>query len=236
MNLILLFEDDFLVEGQRVRLTGRRLEHVRKVHRAELGDQLCVGLEGGAIGTGRITRLCDRALEMDVSLDRPPPAALPVTLILALPRPIVLRRTLIAATSMGVKRIVLLNANRVEKSYWQSSAVQDASIEDQIVLGLEQARDTMMPEVILRTRFRPFVEDELPSLVVGSLGLVADPDSATPCPRAVDRPVVLAVGPEGGWIDFERERFAACGFEDVELGDRILRVETAIPALLSRLF
>ncbi|WP_298035885.1 16S rRNA (uracil(1498)-N(3))-methyltransferase [uncultured Desulfuromonas sp.] len=236
MNLILLFEEDFLPDGRQVRLTGRRLEHVRTVHRAKTGDELTVGLLGGRIGSGRVLRLDKEALEMEVALDRDPPPPLPLTLLLALPRPKVLRRTLQTAASMGVKRIVLLNAYRVEKSYWQSPMLGEEALREQLVLGLEQARDTALPEIELRPRFKPFVEDELPALAGGTRALVAHPAAAGPCPRASEEPVTLAIGPEGGFIPYEVEKLSECGFAPVTLGERILRVEAAVPALLSRLF
>ncbi len=236
MNLILLFPDDFIEGANRVRLTGRRLEHVIKVHRAAVGDELCVGLAGGGIGTGKVTTISEAILEMEVRLDRMPPAALPVLLILALPRPKVLRRVLRSASAMGVKKMVLLNCYRVEKSFWQSPFLSEASIRDQLVLGLEQAKDTVLPEVLLRPLFRPFVEDELPALIKGSTALLAHPPAPSPCPRNVERPISLAVGPEGGFIPYEVEKFIAAGFLPVHAGERILSVETAVPVLLSRLF
>ena len=86
MNLILLLESDF-VAGDAVRLTGRRLAHVTNVHRASVGDSLIVGVANGRIGRGEITRLDGEALEMRVVLDADPPPALPLALILAVPRP-----------------------------------------------------------------------------------------------------------------------------------------------------
>jgi len=236
MNLILLFPDDFCRDGERVRLVGRRAEHVRSIHRAQVGEELTVGLVGGAVGRGRITVLAEDEIEMEVRLLQPPPAPLPVTLVLALPRPPVLRRVLIAATSMGVKRIVLSNARAVEKSFWQSGALEEAAIREQLVLGLEQARDTTLPEVLLRPRFRPFVEDELPALIGDGTALVAHPDAAPSWPPSIDGEVVVAVGPERGWNDHELQMLSDCGFRRISLGERSLRVETAVPALLSRLF
>jgi 16S rRNA (uracil1498-N3)-methyltransferase len=234
VNLILLFPDDFV--DDRVRLTGRRLEHVAHVHRAAVGDALTVGIAGGRIGRGEVTRLDREALELNVTLKNDPPPPLPLTLILALPRPKVLNRVIAGATSIGVKRIYLINAWRVEKSYWSSPRLSEENLLAQRILGLEQARDTVMPVIELRRLFRPFVEDELPSILADSLPLVAHPHAATECPRNLTRPVTLAIGPEGGFIDQEIASLTRLGFTPVALGPRILRVETAVPAVIGRLF
>ena len=234
MNLILLFPDDF-TDDDRVRLTGRRLEHVTNVHRARVGDTLLVGVAGGKIGTGEVTRLGD-VLEMRVRLEHDPPPPVPATLVLALPRPKVLNRILAGATSLGVKRIILVNAWRVEKSYWKSPKLSEENLLQQRVLGLEQARDTILPTIDLRRLFRPFVEDELPAIAAGSLALVPHPGAAAECPRDVGRPATIAIGPEGGFIEAEIASLQRIGFTPVSLGARILRVETAVAAVLGRLF
>ncbi len=236
MNLILLSKDDFIDADGRVRLTGRRLRHVREVLRVSVNDELCVGLLNGNIGTGRVTTLDDAVLEMDVRLEQAPPASLPATLILALPRPKVLRRVLRSAATLGVKRIMLLNCFRVEKSFWQSPFLKQEAINEQLELGLEQARDTVLPLVMLRRQFKPFVEDELPGLIRNTAPFVAHPAADVPCPRGLSGAATLIIGPEGGFIPYEIEKLRTTGCTLVSLGERILNVETAVPALLSRLF
>ncbi len=236
LNLILLFPTDFVAGTDRVFLAGRRRDHVRLVHRAAVGDELCVGLVGGRIGTGRIIHLNPEVLEMEVRLERLPPPKLPLTLILALPRPKVLRRVLRSAVSLGVERIVLLNGARVEKSYWQSPFLESEAMRNQVVLGLEQAKDTILPEVAIRPRFKPFIEDELPGISKGTDRLVAHPGAADSCPCNPGGPVTLVIGPEGGFLPYELERFVAAGFTPVRIGERTMTVETAVPALIARLF
>ena len=235
MNLILLFDDDF-VAGVRARLSGRRLQHVTNVHRAAAGDELVVGRANAGIGVGTIVRLDDEALEMDITLDHDPPPPLPLTLVLALPRPKVLNRVIAGAASLGIKRIVLINAWRVEKSYWKSPRLSADNLRLQSILGLEQARDTVLPSIETRRFFRQFVEDELPSLARGTRGLVAHPLAGETCPRDVREPVTLVIGPEGGFIDAEIDSLERAGFTSVTLGERILRVETAVAFLAARLF
>jgi len=209
---------------------------VLEVHRANHGDHLAVGLIGGRIGTGTVTVIDRTVLEMDIRLERDPPAALPLTIVLALPRPKVLRRVLYSLSVLGVKRIILVNAARVEKSYWQSPFLAPEAVRHQLLLGLEQSCDTVLPEVILKPLFRPFVEDELPMIMAGTTALAAHPGAGEPFPCQSSGPVMLAVGPEGGFVPYEIEMLVTRGFTVVSLGERILNVETAVPALVSRLF
>jgi RsmE family RNA methyltransferase len=234
VNLILLFDDDF-IDASRVRLTDRRLRHVTDVHRAAVGESLVVGIANGRIGRGTITRLDAEALEMDVTLDRDPPAALPLTLILALPRPKVLNRVIAGAASLGIKHIVLLNAWRVEKSYWSSPRLSDENLRTQSILGLEQSRDTVLPLIETRRLFRPFVEDQLPAITRGTRALAAHPHASLACPRDVRESITLVIGPEGGFIDTEIASLERIGVTPVTIGERILRVETAVPYLAARL-
>jgi RsmE family RNA methyltransferase len=235
MNLLLLEDADF-VAADRAVLEGRRLKHLHEVHRAEAGDQLRVGRLGGAMGRGTLLALDAQHAELQVELDQPPPAKLPLTLLLALPRPKMLKRVLQTVAAMGVPRLVLLNSYRVEKSFWQTPFLEPDAIREQLILGLEQARDTLLPEVTIEKRFKPFVEDRLPQIAAGTLGLVGHPGDYPTCPRAVSEPVTLAIGPEGGWIPYEVEKLHEAGLAPVQLGERILRVETAVTALLARLF
>ena len=235
MNLVLLTRDDFRSDDVAV-VGGRRYDHITRVLRAAAGDSIAAGVENGGIGTATLTRVDDDLLEMRLRIEREPPAPLPLTLIVALPRPKVLNRVIAGATSMGVKRIFFINAWRVEKSYWSSPRLSAENIREQAIAGLEQARDTMLPAIETRRFFRRFVEDELPAIAGGMLKLVAHPRTSDTCPRDVREPVTLAIGPEGGFIEQEIASFERAGFRAVTLGERILRVETAVAALIARLF
>ncbi|WP_062267204.1 16S rRNA (uracil(1498)-N(3))-methyltransferase [Endozoicomonas arenosclerae] len=235
MNLLLLTPSDFISENG-VRLTGRPLQHVLEVHRSHQGDTLRVGMLNGQLGEAIIVSLTEQSMELEVRLDEEPPKPLPLTVLLALPRPKMLKRSLQHLSSLGVKKIILMNSYRVEKSFWQSPWLSEDKIHEQLVLGLEQARDTLLPEVVLEKRFKPFVEDRLPELLEGKRGLVAHPMGGIACPHQVEDEVVLAIGPEGGFIPYEVEKLEEAGFERIHLGSRILRVETAVTAITSKLY
>ena len=234
MNLLLLHPEDF-VAPDLVRIRGRRHRHLIDILHVEPGQPVRAGLLDGKLGEARVIVQTTEHTDLSVVLTALPPAPLPVTLLLALPRPKALRRILQGLTAFGIKRVILLNTARVDKSYWSSPLLTAAALREQLLLGLEQARDTRLPEVLLRRRFRPFVEDELRQVAADSLCLVAHPDSGRPCPCAVSQPVTLAIGPEGGFIPFEIDLLQAQGFLPVQLGVRPLRVESAVPALLGRL-
>lgn len=235
MNLALLFEEDFVASDRAV-LRGRRLSHLHEVLKVTEGDLIPVGRVNGDIGTGRIVSLTDSQADILVELSEPPPSPLPLTLILAMPRPKMFRRVLQTCATLGVKDIWLINSYKVEKSFWQTPWLSGDNLRENMTLGLEQARDTILPEVHIRKLFKPFVEDELPALLRGKRALVAHPGTATPCPTHLDLPTALCVGPEGGFTPYEVGKLEEAGCESVHLGPRILRVETAVPVLVSRLF
>lgn len=233
MNLILLAPEQ-VVSDDRYALNERQLKHIQQVLKKGQGDTLRVGVLNGAIGDAEFDAVQGEAVIQSLSIA--PPKALPLELVLALPRPNMLKRTLMNITAMGVKTIYLLNSAKVEKSYWQSPVLTEASLHSYLIEGLEQARDTVLPTLHRQVRFRPFVEDILPTIMNGKIGLVAHPYQAEACPVALTEPSILAIGPEGGWNEFEMLKWGEVGMKTVHLGDRILKVETAVPVLLSRLY
>jgi RsmE family RNA methyltransferase len=237
VNLVLLFAEDFQGGSLRhARLTGRRLQHLIKVIRARAGDELTVGLVGGPVGRGLVMEINHEVAVLDVLLEGDPPAPLPLILVVALPRPKVLNRLVAAVTSLGVKHLIFINAWKVEKSYWSSPRLAEANLRQQAIIGLEQGRDTILPLIETRRFFRRFVEDELTDLSSGTLRLVAHPGGRKECPREVGRKVTLIIGPEGGFIADEIALLERYDFLPIHLGSRILRVETAVAAVVGRLF
>ena len=239
MNL-LLFEQNEL-SGTCLELDGkdRRAKHIADILGLQVDDTIRVGMVNGKIGSGRILSVEKDVVKMDVTLSTLPPEHRDMTLILALPRPIMLQRILKQATVLGVRRFHLVRSARVQKSYFQSTSLQEEAVRNVLLQGLEQAMDTQMPEVIIHQRFRPFVEDVVPEMKQESRFL-AHPDTSFTLPDlydqgVVDNKFVLAIGPEGGWNDFEVQSFQNQGFACFSFGSRILHVDTAVLVLLSQL-
>ena len=235
MNLLLLTPQDHLQDDQWC-ISDRRARHMREILSLTPGDWLVAGILDGDIGRAECLEDDGTSITVRFTPGEAPPPPLPLTLILGLPRPKMLKRILIDATSLGVKRIVLLNSYKVDKSYWQTPELKNDLLLHKLLLGLEQARDTVLPHLILAKRFRPFVEDELPALCADSHCLIGHPGApALSLPTTLAAPVTLAIGPEGGWTDYESEMFLKADFTGFSLGRRLLRVETAVPALISRI-
>jgi RsmE family RNA methyltransferase len=198
----------------------------------------------GPFGTGEILAIRGTGKNAEVVLhfsaqgNHPEPPA--VDLILGLVRPIMLKRILAQATSLGVGRIYLINANRVEKSFFGANLLKNDNYRSYLIQGLEQAKDTRLPQVTIHERFKPFVEDFIPK-VAGNYGrmLVAHPEESQHLKRILGDGfagrMLLAIGPEGGWVDFEVRKFIELSFVPVSLGRRVLRTDTAVVALLAQL-
>jgi RsmE family RNA methyltransferase len=237
MNLILLEPDEAKGDGQ-VRLTDARAAHIRSVLRATSGQSIRVGILDGPLGTGVVTMVTDEAVTLACAFEATVPAPPLVDLLLAVPRPKVLRRLWAQLAALGVARIVLTNAERVERNYFDTHLLEPAHYRPLLVEGLQQARDTRVPQVTVHRQFRVLVEDALDVLCPARVRIVAHPgDDAAPISRSVgtrpDDRVALAVGPEGGWNAFERDLLASRGFVPVGMGPRVLRSDTACVALLA---
>jgi RsmE family RNA methyltransferase len=191
----------------------------------------------GPVGQGTVLTVGPASVALSCRFDAAVPPTPAVDLLLAIPRPKVLRRLWAQLAALGVGRIVLTNAARVERNYFDTHVLDEQIYRPLLIEGLQQARDTRVPIVSVHRQFRKLVEDELDALCPQRLRMVADPGDA-PSPRdaaraAGDSRIVLAVGPEGGWNDFELELLHARGFERVSAGSRTLRTDTACIALLS---
>jgi RsmE family RNA methyltransferase len=230
VNLVLLEATDLHPDGT-ARLAGRRAVHVASVLRASPGDRIQAGVVSGRMGEAEVLSASREEVVLRPALDRDPPPPSPVSLLLALPRPKILRKVLQAAASMGVKRIALLGSWRVEKSYFASPALSPEAMRRELLLGLEQGRDTVLPEVLVRRYFKPFVEDELAGVFPERTRLLAHPAGAPPLETLApsDGRAALAVGPEGGWTRYEAEELRRRAFAPFSLGPRVLPVDAAVP-------
>ena len=240
MNIILVEKAE--VSGNTLQLCDIRAEHIIRVLKSDVGETVRVGIIDGGKGTGTITAMhkkrpysVDLRLNICIEISKIPQ----LDLILALPRPIMLKRILTQLAALGVGTIHLIHANRVEKSFWSAGIIDEKEYRVHLLHGLEQAIDTRIPRVYTHRKFKPFIEDYFPDLVhtYGSC-ILAHPPGKTRLHDVITcdiGKIALAIGPEGGWVDYEVEKFKEQGFHSCTIGERILKVDTAVVALHSRI-
>lgn len=244
MNCILLPAASFSNKSAHINAVAQ-IEHVNQVLGAKVGDTLKIGQLEGNLGTAVIADMTPERIDLcEVSLVTVPPPKLDLTVVLALPRPKVLRRLIMDMTALGVRDIILINSYRTQKSYWQSPML--SRLDEFILEGLQQGVDTVAPRISLQKRFKPFVEDELANLITNR-AIVAHPYAelsfsqymqeqldSSELPHSLVLPSMVFIGAEGGWIDYEVELLARQGCQAVHIGARILRTEAAVNAILGQ--
>jgi len=236
MNILLADAEDFVAHNRAV-ISGRRFEHVRDVLKVKVGTEVRAGVVNGQCGIATVCAILPDSIELDFYCMQPPPAKLPLTLIVALPRPQTFKKVVEQATAMGVSSFVFVQTEKVEKSFWSSPTLRPDEVKKHLLLGLEQSSDTVLPEVSFETNFSAFLSERLDILTEGKTAVIAHPHDAVPLmPFSGNTPVVAVVGPEGGLTDEEVALFKNKKFTAVSIGSRIVRVETAVVALTARLF
>ena len=255
MNRI-LFEKSEIRDGIAM-FGGERAEHVMNVLHGEVGQTLKTGEIDGPIGTSVIksieTSCCgdlssehrsigaSEQVRISVLLSHTQDSLQPwIDLILAPPRPRVMKRLLPQLATMGVGRIFLVGAKKVEKDFWGATLLKSENYRPLLIDGLMQAGTSILPALETRRNFRKFVAEELDELWPTAKRIVAHPSGAgeaqsTAIDSSRQLPVLLAIGPEGGWTDDEVALLEERGFTRYSLGSRILRTDTATIALLSQL-
>jgi RsmE family RNA methyltransferase len=236
VNLILLEPDEINAAGD-VALSGARAIHLLEVLRAEPGHQVRVGVVDGPRGTATVQANGDETVALRCALETETPPRPNVDLLLAVPRPKVMRRLWAQIAALGVGQIILTNAEKVERNYFDSHILTPETYRPLLIEGLQQSRDTRLPVVSIHRQFRVLVEDQLDALFGEGLRVVSDPSATAPLgdvlrARGEER-LLLAIGPEGGWNTFELGLLQAHGFQPAGMGPRTLRTDTACVALLA---
>lgn len=235
MNLLLVEAGEVGVDGT-IALEDRRADHLRRIIGAAVGDSVRAGVIAGR--TGKATVLSDDGSRMTLALELidPAPTPMPVELVLAVPRPKVLTRTIEAAAAFGVTRIDLTNAWRVDKSYLASPRLLPDPLAYALRFGAEQGGTTHLPPLKIHDRLMGLLDERWPGVNgTPATRLVAHPGSPPIETVPLTWPLAIAIGPEGGWIQRELDTFVERGFTPVSFGQPILRVEQALAVALGQL-
>jgi RsmE family RNA methyltransferase len=224
-------------------VSGARARHLRQVLNAAPGQQVRIGIIDGAYGVGTVQAVGADAVDLRCVFDSTIPERPRVDVLLALPRPKVMRRLWAQLAALGVGRIMVTNAERVERNYFDTHILAPEGYRPLLIEGLQQARDTRLPVVSIHRQFKVLIEDQVDELDGHSersgpaLRLLAHPGADGSIGDAVRKDrrarVLLAIGPEGGWNSFEIRLLETHGFQPVGVGSRTLRTDTAALALLT---
>lgn len=247
-----------------LRADDARATHAREVLRSDVGDRVRAGTIDVGACEATIATMDDDKIVLKLGDDARGRGRPEIDLLLATPRPKVLRRLWAPLASLGLGRVVLANAQKVERYYFDSKALDAETIRGEILRGLEQVGDFLVPQVGVAMRLPPVV-DRLSGALGNSsvtngfewlldgpreLGwdefdaadvrLLAHPgDSGTSVAEALEgvdarrSRVLIAVGPEGGWTDYELDLFEGAGFKRVGLGTRTFTTDVACISLVS---
>lgn len=230
MNLVLFHPAEI---GRPLLLADARATHVRTVLKRAVGGEFDAGIINGPRGKGRITALSVDALHWEFVATQPPSVADDITLLCGLCRPQTARDILRDATTFGIAAMKFLSTEKSEPSYAQASLWHEREWERHCLAGAAQAFSTQVPTVVAGETLAA----ALSVSPAGSLRLALDnyeaksPLSSVPLPA--ERPLILALGPERGWGPRDRAELRAAGFLLVHLGNRVLRLETAVIATLT---
>lgn len=238
MNCFVLRPEE-VVSSTRALVKNERARALRESIALD-ATELKIAILHGPRGRAKLERAESDEVALTLELEAAPLARDPTTLIVGISRPQTMKKVFQAATLLGAGSLHLVRSACGERSYLDARVLQPARIDDEIIEALEQGWDGVPPVVAIHQRFKPFVEDVVPTLGTrGTLRLLADATAhsslggVTLSSDAQD--VMVAIGPEAGWSEFERKLFLQAGFQAISLGPRILRVETAVSAVLSQL-
>jgi RsmE family RNA methyltransferase len=237
MNIIILTEKDS-VEKKKYKINDERFIHIKKILQSVVGDVIEIGLLNNSVGKAKITEMSDSEVVLNLITLKPNiDTSVKVDIICALPRPQTLKKVLNTCATMGVNNLYLIRSQKVEKSYFHSPLLQEENYRKYLIEGLSQGKRVNMPKVSIHNRFKQFFENYFEGIYENSLCLLAHPETKNYLKKGSlgkKKNIVLAIGPEGGWNDFEIELMEIKGFQKFKLSENILRVENAVTSALAQ--
>ena len=227
MNLLLFREGEW---QSPLSAADKRVIHIKKILRASEGDRLEAGVIGGPLGTAVIEKIPeDGSIQLSFQAEREPDTLYPITLLVGTPRPPTARRLLKDLSTAGIERIIFCGTDLGEKSYLTSSLWVKEEYKEAVLEGISQGKTTMPPEVMkFYSLFKAIgtmdsFNREWDRLALDNVSPDLPLKDYTPSAGSC----CLAIGPERGWSDRERQMLRDKGFSVCSMGSRVLRTETA---------
>ena len=237
MNWI-VFEKSEL-ENESLMLCDERADHIISVLKLSCGDKVRVNCINGLKGSATIFSINGRKVHLKCELKKESNRST-IDLIIAMPRPKVMKRLWAQIAAIGVNRVFIINSQRVEQSYFDSHVLKFDNYHRLLIEGLSQSGESHIPEVKIYNKFNSLFDDITYINYSNHLKLLANPFAKF---TIYDKSkiikefgkILIAIGPEGGWVQSEMASFTKNKFEQVTLGKRVLRSDTAVIGLLNLL-
>lgn len=242
MNIVLLEPGEI---GAPLPRADQRAQHILGVLRRSIGESFVAGLVNGPVGTATLAAATATSITLSFVATHEPPPPPSIVLLAGLPRPQTARDLLRDATTLGVSRIHFVATERADPNYAASVLWTTGEWRRRVLAGAAQACDTRLPEVTWTHTLASALAREASAK---QTRLALDNYEATiPLADALAvrfenresesvnsaAPLVLALGPERGWGPTDRDQLRAAGFTLCSLGQRVLRLETAVIAALA---
>lgn len=218
--------------GQQVDLTAAQQHYLGRVLRLQQGDRFIIldGQGGWWLAIWEGGKNANLVEKITANNELPQP----VTLWVSMPKGSGFEEIVRCTTELGVSCLVPIISDRTilkpspqKLARWRRIATEAAEqSERQIVpeindpLGWGEALVNLSPQV---DKYICVARGDSPHLLNCLLGSQGDGI----------KPLILAIGPEGGWTPQEIDEAVSQGFQPVSLGDRILRSVTAPIVALS---
>ncbi len=231
------------VDGDRAALVGEHALHLVRVLRAHVGQEFDIAT-GDRVRRGRVTSVRDGAgnaearvdFELAEELDERMEAAL--TVVLAVFKFDRMEWAIEKCTELGATAIVPVLARRTDVHLAKAAGKRVERWRRIAVQASEQSRRSSVPQIPDPVKLAAVLRD------FGADANLSATDRYEPATRivlaetenevslaelvgATEGPVVIAVGPEGGWTEEELTAFSKAGWKSASLGKNILRAETA---------
>ena len=239
MNLLILKKSDQQSQNQFI-ISDHRSDHILNILKLSVGSQLNLGLIDKCTGIGIIEKIDNKKITIIIKESNKEIKALQsIDIICALPRPQTIKKILFIAGMTAIRNIYFIRANRVERSFFQSPLLDEKEYSKHLIEGMSQGKQIFLPQVSFHLKFKPFFEDYLPENIdKNSCKLLPDVETTHTINSVYEKSdsnLLLAIGPEGGWVPFEIEMMESLGFRKFKLSDYTLRVEHALMASISQL-
>jgi 16S rRNA (uracil1498-N3)-methyltransferase len=226
------FCPDLALNGK-LRLEADESRHLTRVCRLGVGDIVEVFDGQGHAVKAHVVKVDNNGVDLTaVGLPLQEPAApFRMTLASAVPKGDRFDWLVEKATELGIERLIPIVT---ERAVVQPGRPKLERLRKVIVVASKQCRRNRL--MILDS---PVRWDQVLGIYTASIKFLADPHGIPPSQWPaipVGRPVILAVGPEGGFTPAELRHADEAGWLAISLGAHILRIETAGVAGCAALF